>query len=74
MILRGVHSYSAASTDEAAFIIGGYQGSGSYGQGVIEYKDDTWRKVGYLKQGRYNHASISLDEFIMVVGGRTDNG
>ena len=71
-ILRRVHYYSTAATAEAAYIIGGYQ-SGSHSQRIAEYKNDQWRDVGNLTQGRYAHGSISVGTKTMVVGGYTSD-
>ena len=68
--LRQVLQYSTAATDEAAYIIGGYQGSNSnYSPTIAEFKNDKWRKLGDLTQGRRYHGSISIGHLTMVVGG-----
>ena len=72
MISRKVHWYSTAATDEAAYIIGGYQGS-EYSRTIAEFKNDQWRKLGDLTQGRYRHGSISIGHQTMVVGGQTSS-
>ena len=62
-----IYRYSAASTPDAAYIIGG-----RYTQDIIaEFKDEKWRQLGKLQQGRQQHASISFDRDTMVVGGST---
>ena len=73
MILSYVYSYSTAATDEAAYIIGGHQGSGPhfYSSTIAEFKNDQWRKLGYLTEGRYGHGSISIGHQTMIVGGYT---
>lgn len=73
MTLRRIHYYSTAATDEAAYIIGGYQGS-SYSQTIAEFKNDQWRKLGDLTQGRSYHGSISIGHQTMVIGGYTSSG
>ena len=62
-----------ASTDKAAYIIGGYQDS-TYSQNIAEFKDDRWRKLGDLTQGRVWHSSISFGHQTMIVGGQTSSG
>ena len=62
-----IYRYSAASTPDAAYIIGG-----RYTQDIIaEFKDEKWRQLGRLQQGRQQHASISFGKDTMVVGGST---
>ena len=65
-----MYYYSTASTSNAAYFIGG---SGT--QDVIaEFKNDAWRQLGTLTKGRYGHASISLGDEIMVIGGYSSSG
>ena len=73
MILSNVYRYSTAATDEAAYIIGGYNGS-SYSSTIAEFKNDQWRKLGDLTQGRQYHGSISIGHKTMIVGGQTSSG
>lgn len=72
MILRMVWAYSTAATDEAVYIIGGNQFS-SLSKRIVEYKNDQWRILGDLIQGRQYHGSISVGMRTMVVGGSTAN-
>ena len=65
MISRKVHWYSTAATDEAAYIIGG----ADYSDSITEFKNDQWRKLGNLIQGRQVPGSISIGPKTMVVGG-----
>ena len=73
MTFRQVYRYSSAATDEAAYIIGGYQGS-NYSPTIAAFKNDNWRKLGDLSQARQNHGSISIGHQTMVVGGTTYSG
>ena len=64
-----IYRYSTASTTDAAYIIGG-----RYTQNVIaEYKDDQWRKLPPLQQGRQQHTSISFGSDTMIFGGSTSD-
>ena len=57
--------YSTASTSKAAYIIGGV-----YTKKVIaEFKNDVWRQLENLANGRSGHASISLGDETMIIGG-----
>ena len=71
-MLRLICAYSTAATDEAAYIIGGSAGS-NYFTTIAEFKNDRWRNLGDLTQGRYYHGSVSIGQKAMVVGGYTDN-
>ena len=71
MTLRRIFVYSTASTDEAAYIIGGYQGS-DYSPIIAEFKNEQWRKLGDLTQGRQYHGSISVGDQAMIVGGASN--
>ena len=63
----GICNYSTASTSEATYIIGGY-----YTKDIIaEFKKDSWRRLGTLAKGRFNHESITLNDETMVIGGYT---
>ena len=72
LTLRKVYFYSTTATDEAAYIIGGTQDV-NYSQTIAEFKNDNWRKLGYLTQGRRYHGSISIGHQTMVVGGYTSS-
>ena len=81
MTFSRVFVYSTAATDDAAYIIGGYQSEGfsrflltSYSSTIAEFKNGKWRKLGELIQGRQIHGSISIGQFTMVVGGATKSG
>ena len=77
MRFRLIYYYSTAATDEAAYIIGGLQGGYRerlYSSTIAEFKNDKWRKLGDLIQGRQIHGSISIGHRTMVVGGATHSG
>ena len=48
-----------------ATIIGGHD----TGNIVAEYKDDKWRQVATLKQGRSRHSTIVLGSQTIIIGG-----
>ena len=65
LYFRGIYHYSTTSTDDAVFIIGGHD----TGNIVAEYKDDKWRQVATLKQGRSRHSTIVLGSQTIIIGG-----
>ena len=62
---RKINRYSTTSTSEAAYIIGGYHTK----EIIAEYKNDAWSQLGSLNKGRHAHASISLGDETMIIGG-----
>ena len=69
LFFRRIHSYSAASTSQAAYIIGGAETS----KVIAEFRNDSWRLMNNLYRGREAHGSIALGNKIMVIGGYGDN-
>ena len=61
--------YSAASTSEAAYIIGGYPNTP---QIIAEFRNNSWRQMGTLAKGRDSHGSITLNGETMIIGGDCD--
>ena len=70
ILSRKIHWYSTAATDEAAYIIGGP----GYSDSIAEFKNEQWRKLGNLTQGRQVHGSISIGQRTMVLGENTGSG
>ena len=69
-IFSRIWAYSAASTSEAAYIIGG-----AYDKDIIaEFRGNSWRQMGTLAKGRYSHGSITLNGETMIIGGAAAGG
>ena len=64
--------YSVASTNQAAFFIGGWHGD-SRSSVIAKYENDEWSLHGKLKKRRKGHGSIISGTAIIVIGGRTDD-
>lgn len=65
ILFRGIQQYSAVSTSEAAYIIGG-----AFTREIIaEFKNGIWRQFGTLSKGRFDHGSIKMGDEFMVIGG-----
>ena len=62
--------YSVASTNEAAFVIGG----SSSRDIIAQFKDNAWSLYGNLQKSRFNHASITSGDMTMIIGGYVSNG
>ena len=60
--------YSVASTNEAAFIIGGW-GSAITNDRIAQFRDNTWSIFGNLQRPRSGHASITSGDKTMIIGG-----
>ena len=64
---------SVASTNEAAFVIGGWTGSSNLDV-IAQFKDNAWSLYGNLQKPRNYHASITSGDMTMIIGGNADNG
>ena len=74
VILRWSYShYSVASTNQAAFFIGGWDGS-SQSSVIAKYENDNWSLHGNLKRRRTAHGSITYGTTTIVIGGYTNDG
>ena len=72
-LLRRISHTSVSSTNQAAFFIGGWDGS-SYLSVIAKYENDNWSLHGNLKRSRDRHGSITYGTKILVIGGSTDDG
>ena len=61
----GISLYSTAQTLDAVYIIGGYWTKNI----VAEFKNDQWRRLADLNQGRWGHGSITIGGQTMIIGG-----
>ena len=63
--------YSTASTDTAAYIIGGrtYDSGYKYVSTIAEFQNNEWRKFGDLNTARRYPSSISFGGETIVLGG-----
>ena len=66
-----IWNYATASTDSAAYIIGGSDGWYSYVSTIAEYKNNKWRKFGDLTKKRINSSAIFFNGEYIIVGGYT---
>ena len=73
-ILR-ITGYATASTDTAAYIIGGYGGyrgySGTYISTIAQFKNNKWLKIGDLNEKKSDLSAIFRDGEYLIVGGET---
>ena len=62
---RGISWYSTTQTLDAVYIIGG-----AYTKNIVaEFKNDQWRRLADLNQGRWGHGSITIGGQTMIIGG-----
>ena len=66
-ILR-LYGYATASTDSAAFVIGGMRT-----RTVAQFQNNKWLKIGDLKEAKFNLSAIFLAGEYLIVGGRLVN-
>ena len=69
-IFSYIYGYSTASTDVAAFIIGGVDVYDT----IAEFRNNQWRILGFLTKGRRYHGSITVGQETMIIGGYTRDG
>ena len=65
-----MYGYSTASTDDAAFFIGGIDVYNT----IAEYRNNQWRNRHSLTIGRVYHGSITVGREIMIIGGHSSDG
>ena len=58
-----------AATDDAAFIIGGYQTNYNVYNTIAEFRDNIWTQHGVLNSARRLAGSISSGSETMIIGG-----
>ena len=62
---REISYYSTTQTVDAVYIIGGW-----YTEDIVaEFKNDQWRRLANLNQGRAAHGSITIGGETMIIGG-----
>ena len=66
-ILLRISYYATASTDTAAYIIGGDVGVKSY-KTIAEFKNNEWRKIGELNEPKSCMDTIFHNGEYMIVG------
>ena len=67
-----ISNYATASTNTAAYIIGGYDGSERVST-IAEYKNNQWRDFGTLNEPKSSPSAIFNDGEYMVVGGSIES-
>ena len=71
-ILSNINAYSVASTENAAFIIGGRVDYSTSSIDIIaKFEDNQWTRYGSLKAARYVHGSITSADQTMIIGGES---
>ena len=65
-------NYGTASTENAVFIFGGWNGDDFLSE-ITKFEADEWNKAGELHQARGYHSVISLGSSKMIIGGQSSN-
>ena len=70
-ILR-ISSYGTASTNSAAYILGGYYYPNGHQKTstIAQFQNNQWSKIGDLKEKKSNPSAILHNEEYLVIGGR----
>ena len=71
--LRQISFYSVASTSEAAFVIGGHDGSSSLDV-IAKFENYAWSLYENLRKSRNSHGSITSGTKTLAIGGWTTDG
>ena len=66
-ILR-ISNYGTASTDSAAYIIGGYGGDGRIST-IAQFQNNEWQKIGDLKEVKSDTSAIVHNGEYLIIGG-----
>ena len=64
-----IFCYSTASTESAAYFIGGEDVGGKYFSTIAEFKDDEWSEIGDLVRARSSPSSIMIGGEVVILGG-----
>ena len=67
-----IANYATASTDSAAYIIGGFAGGDV--STIAEYKNNKWRKIGNLNEPKRKSSAIFNKGEFIVIGGIVKHG
>ena len=72
-ILR-ISNYGTASTDSAAYILGGFtKGIRRYRTSIIaQFQNNEWQKIGNLKEVKSDPSSILHDGEYLIIGGEAN--
>ena len=68
-----ISHYATASTNIAAYIIGGYDGSKRVST-IAEFKNNNWRNIGNLNEPKNSLSAIFHNGEYMIVGGNVYPG
>ena len=69
-----ISGYATASTDSAAYIIGGIDGDWNSVSTIAEYKNNKWKKFGDLTKTRWSSSAIFFNGEYIIVGGYVLSG
>ena len=67
-----INNYATASTDSAAYIIGGWSSDGRVST-IAEYKNNKWRKFGDLTKKRLSSSAIFYNGEYIIIGGEVED-
>ena len=73
IIILRIFLYATASTDSAAFIIGGHTGSKKIST-IAEYRNNKWLEIGNLIEPKDSLSAIFNNGEYFIVGGDVNPG
>ena len=68
LITFRISSYGTASTDSAAYILGGYGGDGRIST-IAQFQNNEWQKIGNLKEIKSDSSAILHGGEYLIIGG-----
>ena len=67
--MLSIYGYTTASTDIAAYILGGNDDCDKKVSTIAEYRNDKWTKYGDLRSKRYRASTLFLNGEHIIFGG-----
>jgi len=71
-----ISNYGTASTDLAAYILGGYYYDGNHKRTstIAKFQNNEWQKIGDLKEVKSDTSAIFHDGEYLIIGGDAQDG
>ena len=67
--MLSIYGYATASTESAAYIIGGNSEHNEGMSIIAEYRDNKWNRYGDMRTKRYRASAILLNGEHIIIGG-----
>ena len=64
-----ISNYGTASTDSAAYILGGYFARAERTSTIAQFQNDEWQKIGELNEVKSDSSAILHNGEYLIIGG-----